>query len=42
MLPNCQGAIPTLRLSGLFEAFWGKVWALGAKVWDTIMRVQEP
>ena len=22
--------------------FWGKVWALGATVWDPIMKVQEP
>ena len=29
------------RLLGLFGAFWGKVWTLGAKVWDPIMRVQE-
>ena len=32
----------TLRLLGLFWAFWGKVWALGAKVWDPILKVQEP
>ena len=31
----------TLRILGLFGAFWGKVWALGAKVWDPSMRVQE-
>ena len=37
-----RSSIPlTLRLLGLFGAFWGKVWALGAKVWDPIMRVQE-
>ena len=23
-------------------AFWGKLWALGAKVWDPILKVQEP
>ena len=23
-------------------AFWGKDWALGAKVWDPILKVQEP
>ena len=28
-----------LRLLGLFGAFWGKVWALGAKVWDPNTRV---
>ena len=33
---------PTLRLLGLFGAFWGKAWALGAKVWDPTSRVQEP
>ena len=32
----------TLRLLRLFGAFWGKVWALGTKVWDPIMKVQEP
>ena len=32
----------TLRLLELFGAFWGKVWALGAKVWDPTLRVQEP
>ena len=32
----------TLRLLGLFGAFWGKVWALGAKVWDPVLQVQEP
>ena len=32
---------PALRLLGLFGAFWGKVWALVAKVWDLIMGVQE-
>ena len=31
----------TVRLLGLLGAFWGKVWALGAKVWDPILRVQE-
>ena len=31
-----------LRLLGPFGAFLGKVWAFGAKVWDPIMRVQEP
>ena len=33
---------PTLSLLGLFGAFWGKVWALGARVWHPIMGVQEP
>ena len=32
----------TLRLLRLFGAFWEKVWALGAKIWDPIMKVQEP
>ena len=32
----------TLRLLGLFGAFWANVWALGAKVWDPTLRVQEP
>ena len=27
---------------GLLGAFWKKVWALGAKVWDPTLRVQEP
>ena len=31
-----------LRFPGLFGAFWGKVWALGAEAWDPIMRVHEP
>ena len=37
-----QPTIRTLRLLGLFGAFWGKVWALGAKVYDPSRRVQEP
>ena len=37
-----QGLGSTLRLLGLFGACWGKVWALGAKVWDPILKVQEP
>ena len=37
---GCLGV--TLRLLGPFGAFWGKVWALGAKVWDPTMRAQEP
>ena len=32
----------TLKLLGLFGAVWGKVWALGAKVWDLIRKVQDP
>ena len=33
----------TLRLLGLFGAFWGKVWALLARVLDDMMmRVQAP
>ena len=30
------------RLPGLFGTFGVKVWTLGPKVWDPIMRVQEP
>ena len=38
---ECWG-VSTLRLLGLFGDFGGKVWALGAKVWDPMLRVQEP
>ena len=33
---------PALRLLGPFGAFWSKDWALGATVWDPILKVQEP
>ena len=32
----------SLRFLGLFGVFWGKVWALGPKVWEPMVRVQEP
>ena len=34
--------VTTLRLLRGSWAFWGRVWALGAKVWDFTARVQEP
>ena len=34
--------IITLRLRKGSWTFWGRVWALGAKVWDLSTRVQEP
>ena len=36
------GPLGTPRLRKGSRAFWGKVWAFGAVVWDISTRVQEP